>query len=221
MTCDGDEISNGVVNLGQNQTTDTSTNDCVEYATNLHLNSLTGGHSEFTNSSVYSQPISSPIYAQIPKKIRRKIWARQYVDFALLLPTYSTQPKQQRFSLQLGQNSTFNLVPHNQLRKINNITQWTSAFLRFVAIYADKFPDETASLMKYAEIIRDLAHRRPGLAWYHYDIQFRQLKEEINLRWDMIHYDLWVPSATIPLSKTITKMSFKPFEDINNLDSLS
>ena len=32
--------------------------------------------------------------------------------------------------------------------------------------------------------------------WYHYDMQFRQLRESISLRWDKIHYDLWVPAAT-------------------------
>lgn len=169
----------------------------VRQATDRHLNTITGGQSEFDNTPLFAEPISAPISAQMSKKIRRKIWAKQYVDFATLLPNYNTQPVQQRFSLQLGHNSMFNLVPQAQLRKITNISQWTSAFLRFVAVYSEKFPQETPQLMKYAEVVRDLAHRRPGLAWYYYDVQFRQLKETVNFRWDRIYYDLWVPSATM------------------------
>lgn len=57
---DGDEISNGVPNLGQNQPTDTSTNDSVEYATNLHLYSLTGGHSELQTVQFILNPFHPP-----------------------------------------------------------------------------------------------------------------------------------------------------------------
>lgn len=57
---DDNEISDRAINSGENHGADLNSNDSVEYATNLHLNSLTGGHSKFTNSPVYSQPISSP-----------------------------------------------------------------------------------------------------------------------------------------------------------------
>ena len=95
-------------------------------------------------------------------------------------------------------------MSQSQTRKITHIAQWTSAFIRFVAVYSEKFPQESAQLMKYGEVIRDLAFRRPGLSWYHYNMQFRQLRETVTYRWDMIHYDLWVPSAT-----------FYPFQGFN------
>ena len=53
---------------------------------------------------------------------------------------------QQTFTMQLEINS-FNIVPQTQARRITHISQWTHAILRFVAVYAEKFPNETAQLM--------------------------------------------------------------------------
>ena len=172
--------------------------DVLSKATRAHVNVIAGGQPKqnVIQSPIFAEPISVPISTQIPSKIKRKIWANKYVDFSSLLPNYSSQPKQQKFTLQLGNDSTFNLVPQSYNRKITNVAQWTSAFLRFVAVYSEKFPQDSAQLMKYGEVIRDLAYRRPNLFWYNYDMQFRQLRETVAYRWDMIHYELWVPSAT-------------------------
>ena len=165
-------------------------------AAQAHVNFLTGGQPQSIHSTIFAKPISVPISSQISSRIKRKIWANKYVDFGSLLPSYSMQPKQQKFTLQLSNDSTFNLIPQAHTRKITSIAQWSSAFLRFVAVYTEKAPKEAPQLMKYGEIIRDLAYRRPGLAWYYYDTQFRQLRESVAYRWDMIYYDLWVPAAT-------------------------
>ena len=170
-------------------------NTDLNNAAKAHLNVLSGGQPQ-VHAPIFAKPISAPISSQINSKLKCKIWANRYIDFALILPSYNIQPKQQKFTLQLSNDSTFNLVPQTQTRKITHIAQWTSAFLRFVAVYSEKFPHEAPQLMKYGEIIRDLAYRRPGLAWYNYDMQFRHLRESVQYRWDMIYYDLWVPSAT-------------------------
>ena len=69
------------------------------------------------------------------------------------------------------------------------------AFLRFSAIYAEYHKDEMSALMKYGEIIRDLATKRPGMAFSQYDTQFRLLKATYNeqLPCDHIHpiYGSW------------------------------
>ena len=120
-------------------------------AAKAHINVLTGGqpHSKSVHSTIFAKPISVPISSQLSSKVKRKIWTKKYVDFALLLPTYGIQPKQQKFTLQLSNDSTFNLIPQSQSRKITHIAQWTSAFLRFVAVYTEKFPKEAPQLMKY------------------------------------------------------------------------
>ena len=53
-----------------------------------------------------------------------------------------------------------------QLQKaktISTIEAWTSAFLIFVGIYSSRFAAEAAALMKYGEVVRDLANK--GANW--------------------------------------------------------
>jgi len=59
---------------------------------------------------------------------------------------------------------------------IQYFDQSQAAFNLFVAIYAEKAPNETAQLMKYAETIRKLAKKVPGKTWLYYDEQFRELQ---------------------------------------------
>ena len=87
-------------------------------------------------------------------------------------------------------------MPNTQTKKIINIEQWTTAFLRFAAINGLKFPKEMSKLMKYAEIVRDLANRKPGLSWLMYGIQFRCLRQSIRISWDQLHTEFWVMAAT-------------------------
>ena len=154
--------------------------DVLSKATRAHINVIAGGQPKqnVIQPPSFAEPISVPISTQIPSKIKRKIWANKYVDFATLLRNYSSQPKQQKFTLQLGNDSTFNLVPQYYNRKITNVAQWTSAFLRFVAVYSEKFPQDSAQLMKNGEVTRDLACRRPGLFWYNYDMQLGSLGKQ-------------------------------------------
>jgi hypothetical protein len=59
------------------------------------------------------------------------------------------------------------------------------------------YPYETPQLMKYGEIVRDLAHRRPGMTWSFYDNQFRLSREHAR---DRLHTEFWVMATTPPPS---------------------
>ena len=157
----------------------------LSHAAKSHNNVIIDGQpqSQSIHSTIFAKQISVPVSSQISSKIKRQIWANKYIDFALLLPSYSVQPKQQKFTPQLAIDSTFNLITQSHTHKITYIAQWTSAFLRFVAVYTEKFQQEAPQLMKYGEFIRDLAYRRPGLAWYNYNMQFRQLRESVAYSW--------------------------------------
>lgn len=60
-----------------------------------------------------------------------------------------------------------------------------------MAVYTEKYPFEAPQLIKYCEIIRDLANLKPGTAWSMYDQQFRLIREDHLLPLDRIHYELW------------------------------
>ena len=143
----------------------------------------------------YAEPISTAISLQIPRKIKKKIWRNQFIDLALLLPRTSiSSDNNTNFQLQLSSKAQISLVP-NHTRKIFNIETWTSAFLRFMAVYTEMFPMEAPHLLKYTEIVRDLARRSPGLSWYLYDQQFRMLRETVQIPWGRIHTEFWVMAS--------------------------
>jgi len=80
---------------------------------------------------------------------------------------------------------------------IQYFDQWQSAFNIFVAIYAEKAPNETAQLMKYAETVRELAKKVPDKAWQYYDEQFRHARQSILISWAELHMELYVKSCTL------------------------
>ncbi|XP_052250039.1 uncharacterized protein LOC127857601 [Dreissena polymorpha] len=144
---------------------------------------------------LYAEPISTPILSQVKKSICKDIWRNNFVEMAALLPsTLSTQANQ--YTLQLDSNSQISITPKSNLRKILTIEQWTTAMIRFMAVYTFKFPSETQAILKYTEIVRDISSRRPGSAFIFYDTQFRLLRESIPLPWDRLHTEFWLMACT-------------------------
>ena len=148
------------------------------------------------------QPFSSIAIAlgsRVNPKIKAKIWGNEYVDFGSLL---SLSPNTDRYSLSLAPSSTsstqpqLTLEPSQPPKKIHNLTQWLSAFNTFVAIYVEKYPTEAPKLMKYCEVVRDIASK-PG-DWSFYDEQFRYIRQSApdHYPWDNIHWELWLRAVT-------------------------
>ncbi|XP_060578724.1 uncharacterized protein LOC132735719 [Ruditapes philippinarum] len=172
---------------------------------NNHSRLVTG-----TNTFRFSEPVSTPISYSVSKSIARKIKYNKFIDFANLLPTTGYQTPS--FALTINSKDQLSLAPSNNAKKIYTIDSWTSAFLRFVAIYSSYYPHETPQLMKYGEIVRDLAHRRPGMAWSFYDSQFRMSREHAIIPWDTLHTEFWVMATTQPtMSNFSNGQSNRPF----------
>ncbi|XP_053382995.1 uncharacterized protein LOC128549694 [Mercenaria mercenaria] len=195
---------------------ESSTENDMTEVLNQHSSFITGNDSR----NVYGEPtlevpMSTPISSQINKSLKKKIWQNAYIDMADLLPaTPHTGHTNGQFSLKLGHNSQFTITPTAKAQKINSIEVWSTAFIRFVAIYTEKFPTLTPDFMKYFEIVRDIASRRGGLAWQTYDTQFRLLKAQSNIPWHVMHYELWLRACTDPLPMPIQPRPFRtqPFQ---------
>ena len=80
------------------------------------------------------------------------------------------------------------LEPSHPAKKVQSITQWLSALIIFVAIYAEKQATDTPKLIKYCEIVRDIA-AKPG-DWLYYDKQFRFIRQSAPLSISMGRYPL-------------------------------
>ena len=140
--------------------------------------------------------VSAPVDARVPLKLKSKIWNQEYIDFGHLLVNPNLEGK---FQLTL-QNSDETSSPSlsfesvTKPKKIYNIDTWLTAFHVFVGVYTSRYPTEAPSLMKYGEIVQDLAVR--GHNWRFYDESFRLLRQtqSSTLPWGAVHFELWLRS---------------------------
>jgi len=121
--------------------------------------------------------ITLPLGCHVPLPIKNKIWQGEFVDLAALLCDQSTDRESA---------PTFVISPTGALsvttprpKNIMSIEQWTDAFLVFTAIAGARHPERTPELLKYISIIREAAHKFPGMGWREYDLQFRR-RQAIN-----------------------------------------
>ena len=140
--------------------------------------------------------VDVPIDANVSPKIKAKIWAHEFIDLGTLLSSGAGDTRY-HLSVSSPQGSslpTLSLEPSHKPKNIPNIDSWTSAFQVFVGVYTAKFPMDAPALLKYSEVVRDLAAR--GADWRFYDSQFRLLRQSnpTEFPWGSMHWELWIRS---------------------------
>ena len=184
----------------------------MENLTGEHVN-LGGSCPHFSGMSNFNS-ISVAIDAQVSPKLKAKIWANEFIDFGLLLNPQLGDTRY-HLSLSASENSmpTLSLEPTTKTKHIPNVEVWTSAFQVLVGVYTSKYPGDAPALMKYGEVVRDLAAR--GGNWHYYDTQFRFLRstKENEMPWGFTHWELWIRAqnfgnSTKTKSLTVSQPSF-------------
>ena len=143
--------------------------------------------------------ISMGLPSHVSSNLKSKIWANEYVDFGALL--FSSPQHEGKYLLSMTPSGgslrtpQLTLEPSHSHKKIATIRQWVSALNIFVSIYAERYPNETPRLMKYCEVVRDLAFKSGD--WFWYDEQFRYIRQSnpAHYPWDQIHWELWLRAA--------------------------
>ena len=108
-------------------------------------------------------------------KLKAKIWADEYIDFGALLSSF---PDDDKFILSFnndGKSPSLCLEPSKPKPKFLSLGQWQTAFNTFVAVYTVKYPLKVVTLLKYCEVVRDIANKSGS--WRYYDQQFRYLRQ--------------------------------------------
>ena len=162
------------------------------------LDSLSGGTSLMSKPKDIFVSSDIPIDMSVSDRLKRKIWAHEYVDFGMLL---NNRKDHDSFHLCLSNDMASSndqprivLEPKQKSKHINSIEMWVTAYQIFVGVYTQRYPVEAPFLMKYSEIIRDLAAR--GYNWRYYDENFRYLrqKDPKAYSWGAVHWELWIRS---------------------------
>ena len=137
-----------------------------------------------------------PVEARVSEKLRAKIWSNEYIDFGspLTNPAFENQYRLTFQGADSGPVPSLCLEPVSKptCKKLQSVESWLNSFHVFVAIYTKKFPHEAPALMKYREIIQDLAGR--GHNWKFYDENFRFLRQahHTSMPSDRIQGELWL-----------------------------
>lgn len=146
--------------------------------------------------------IGVPLGSRLSARIKNKIWSDEFINFGSLL---DTSPNPDKFSLSISappvasagsETPNFTFEPVNNAKKLTSVHDWVSALHAFVAVYSQKFPNETPNLMQFAETVRDIAAR--GGDWNYYDEQFRYLRQGSPhaYPWGVVHWELWHRAVT-------------------------
>ena len=109
----------------------------------------------------------------------------------------SSNPEDTKYTVFMTNDSLhprLSLEPTSKILRISTIHQWVSAFNSFIVFFTEKKAAATAGLLKYAEVIRDIASK--GGYWRYYDEQFCYLRQSkpTAFPWGQIHWELWFHS---------------------------
>ncbi|CAC5385070.1 unnamed protein product [Mytilus coruscus] len=115
-------------------------------------------------NSVHEIPsISNDLGNNISSNIRQKILNGEYIDLGCVLS--NPVPIDDNSNTLIIKDGVLQSKPKASTVKINNISQWTDAFLIFIDIYLLSHLGEARGLLKYMSNIRLGASRVPGLGW--------------------------------------------------------
>ena len=143
---------------------------------------------EITRAANMSSFSSVPLGSLVDSKLKARIWAGQYIELDLLLGGIVDNPVL-IFDIRLQQSSV--QTREQAQHRITNISQWTDAFLMFMAIYTERFPTEVASILKYVQLMRTMAFTTKSNIFLSYDRDFRKLRAHNNMPWNVLHQELF------------------------------
>ena len=135
--------------------------------------------------------VTFDLESRVSDRVKAKIWANEYIDFGSLL-TVSPDESKYRISVTDDHDHPSLCLEHVKTKRRSlTIDQWLTAFNVFVAVYTIKTPSAISSLMKYCEVVRDIAAKQGN--WRYYDEQFRFLRQSKPDRypWDNVAWELW------------------------------
>lgn len=145
------------------------------------------------------QTVAIHLESRVPDKLRAKIWRNEYLDFGLLLLTNHEDP---RYSVSVSSEQDLGhaklcLEPVRKPKRIATFNQWSTAFNTFAAVYSIKYPSLAPTLLKFCDVLKDLANRSAYWRWYDEQFRyFRQTKAD-SYPWEQVQWDLWFQAHPI------------------------
>ena len=91
----------------------------------------------------------------------------------------------------------FQILPKKPSKDIQNLEEWTDAFMIFVSLVCQYDPSQIDGILTYGKFIRETAKKYGGGAWKAYDIGFRQQLINHKLSWGEVHWSLYFSCVNV------------------------
>ena len=144
--------------------------------------------SDAPNTNTIQQAL--PLGALVSDTVKNKIWANDYIELASLLPNETVSRPSALPIVVEGVGNERHLGLQQTPKQIKTMDQRVSAFSIYMAVYCEKFQNLFPHLVKYMDIIRNMARQKGN--WKQYDIEFRQSKCQLTVTWGNMHHSLWL-----------------------------
>lgn len=173
----------------------TGLSDCNRgYAQGLNLEIV---HESVT--PMYTSSVFDSVGAHIPVKIKEKIWAGEYIDLNILLKSAKDLATDSQLNGDLSVKGGLLTITPQRQSTITNLHVWTSAFIIFMDIVLEKWPNKGQEFLKYMFNVRLASSRGYGSGWAIYDEQYRLRKARCpQSSWAELDMELWVMYVSTP-----------------------
>ena len=137
------------------------------------------------------------LHRPLDRSLEDKILRGEYVDLSLLLPDSLTHPQAPALQFRLEDSAPGSTgTPLTMVRKkkavIDSFHKWVDAYTTFMLVLVTAYPRRAVELIKYLQIISKAEAKFRGLAWLHYDEQFRRrASQDLTLNWGLVDLELW------------------------------
>ena len=178
------------------------------------------------NGEINNDPMLIPNQSEcdvyVSQNLKEKIWNREYIDLSLLLYQNFISQIDRPQNVISYDNAAGSLVitsnKNSKVKSIQNIESWTDAFINYMKIFIQRFPNLANELTTYMSIIRGTQVSFEKI--YCYDQQFRlRMANNPTRSWSSIDGILWytVIANGEPEGNTIqqTSVGNRPCYDYN------
>jgi len=140
---------------------------------------------------------TTPLALHIDDKIKERIKLHKFVEFRSLLPGNS----ETEYTIKVNPNSespALRLAPSNTVKNISTLEAWQTAFTNYHYIFIQAHPNASTHLLKYSEVLKELAQKFGINALNYYDRNFRLLREQNpSIQFSDIHSELWIRATAL------------------------
>ena len=167
------------------------------------------GTLQINTAPSYTTSMYDPVGANIPLKIKEKIWAGELnIELSLLLKSAKDLIHDPQFNGDLAvKGGHLAGIPQKPFQ-IKQIHVWTSAYIIYMGMMLEKWPNKGSEYLKYMYNVRLAAVRGSGNGWVAYDEQYRLRKARFPFTtWGDIDMELCLLYVATNVNKDISSQN--------------